>query len=142
MAPIEGQLACTFPAVPASVTAARHAVLGFAQRADAPPLACENVALAVSEAVTNVVLHSYPEGPEVCEVHVRASLTDDRMQVSVADDGRGMQAPSEHPGLGTGLVLMQKISDDFEIRERDSGGVELRMSFTLERRRVQRSLDA
>lgn len=139
MAVTEGQFACTFPAIPASVTAARHAVLGFAQRADAPPLACENVALAVSEAVTNVVVHGYPDGVETCEVQVRAALSGDRMDVSVADDGRGMWVGSEHPGLGMGLALMQRVSDHFEIRERESGGVELRMSFALDHHRAETS---
>lgn len=132
MLPTEGEFACTFLAVPAAVTAARHAVLRFAQRANAPPLACENVALAVSEAVTNVALHAYPDGTEPCEVHVGASLTGDSLHVIVADDGCGMQTRSDRPGLGTGLGLIQKISQRFEICERASGGVELRMSFALD----------
>lgn len=134
MPPIEGEFACTFLAVPAAVTAARHAVVAFAQRVDAPPLTCENVALAVSEAVTNAVVHGYLEGLEPGEVHVCASLAGDTLHVIVADDGRGMRTPSDGPGpgLGTGLGLIEKISQGLEIGERKSGGVEVRMSFALD----------
>lgn len=129
--PTGRQLVWTFVAVPATVTAARHAASAFVQQAGAGPSVCENVALAVSEAVTNVVLHAYPDAAGPGDVQIRASVTDDTLHVAIADDGRGMQGRPDSPGLGLGIGLMQKVSQGFDICERESGGVELRMTFAL-----------
>ena len=48
---------------PESVPSARHAVLDFLEDEHDLDPALADVALAVSEAVANVVLHAYPDGP-------------------------------------------------------------------------------
>jgi anti-sigma regulatory factor (Ser/Thr protein kinase) len=130
----ECQLAWTSVAVPAAVTAARHAVLAFAERAGASPLARENLALAVSEAAANVVLHGYTGSREPGAVEIRASVDGETLHVVIADDGRGMKSRPDQPGLGLGLALMAKLSERFVVRERQSGGVELHMAFAIDER--------
>jgi len=60
-----------------------------------------NVAMAVKEAVHNIIKHAKAE-----EVTLRVSLAGQRLTVSVQDDGRGFE-PSTHP-VGSGLKNMQR----------------------------------
>ena len=56
------------------------------------------VGVVVSEAVTNAVLHAYRDREQPGQVHVSASLDDDGVEVSVADDGLGMRPRADSPG--------------------------------------------
>jgi serine/threonine-protein kinase RsbW len=120
----------SYPAVPGAVTEARRWAAQAADRAGATPEVVEAVRLAVSEAVTNVVLHAYPDGPG--EVRLTLAVADGEFWVLVADDGRGAQSAPVSPGLGWGLALIADACQDCVITERTDGGTELRMSFPLQ----------
>ena len=120
-------------AVPESVPALRRAVVEFARAAGADQAQCDAVRLAISEAVTNVVLHAYRDEGGLIEVS--ATLADGDMWVLVADDGRGLGAPSARPGLGQGLALIGAVSDSIAVLRRATGGTELRLRFALGSRR-------
>src|SRR5215217_6160700 len=81
-------LELTLPARPENVAVARHAIGGFADVLDVPDQTLADVKLAVTEACTNVVVHAYPNGEGPMEI--AAMLRDDRLQISVRDEGRGM----------------------------------------------------
>lgn len=132
MPPPEQQLTQAFAAVPAAVTAARHAVLAFARRAGASPRTCEDLALAISEAVANVVVHGYVDAVEPGPLEVRATAAAEQLHVVVADAGRGLRPRTDSPGLGMGLALMSEVSQRCEVCERPGGGVELHMTFALD----------
>ena len=123
-------LSRSLPAVPASVVQARHDVIEFARRSGAAGERLEDVRLAVSEAVTNVVLHAY-DGEEPGSVALTAAVAGEELWVLVADDGHGLQASSRRPGLGMGLALIASVCDLFSVVKRGSGGTELRMRFAL-----------
>jgi anti-sigma regulatory factor (Ser/Thr protein kinase) len=114
---------------PESVPQLRRALVAFARAAGAEPQQCEAVQLAVSEAVTNVVLHAY--GHEGGLIHVSARLAGTELWVLIGDDGRGLNAPSRRPGLGQGLALIGAVSDSIAVLRRPSGGTELRLRFAL-----------
>ena len=116
--------------MPRSVPELRTALYEFA--ADSvpdPPLA--DMRLAVSEALTNAVLHGYRES-DSGEVEVHAELGPDELRVVVSDSGVGFSPRTDSPGLGLGMRLMQTVADDFEIRPR-TPGTEICMSFHLTR---------
>lgn len=120
----------TYPATPESVPRARTWATSLAQRAGARPETVEAVRLAVSEAVSNVVLHAYRDRPGT--VQMTAATADDELWVLVADDGDGHQRVPLHPGLGWGLALIADACEKFLITERSGGGTEVRMRFRLE----------
>jgi anti-sigma regulatory factor (Ser/Thr protein kinase) len=120
---------CSYPAAPLSVTLARAAVGELAEQAGADRSRLDCIRVAVSEAVTNAVVHAYPGTPGA--VHVTAGVADFELWVLVADDGDGFQAPSPRPGLGWGLPLIADASDSLVIAERAEGGTEIRMHFKL-----------
>src|SRR5215210_6881658 len=84
------RLSRVWPAVAASVAEARNAVTAFAEGAGATGDALAAVSLAVSEAVTNAVLHAYLDREKPGTVEVRARTEPDQVVVVVADEGRGM----------------------------------------------------
>jgi anti-sigma regulatory factor (Ser/Thr protein kinase) len=78
------------------------------------------VAIAVSEAVTNAVIHAYPAGVNG-RVRLVATLQPGSLVVTIADRGRGMTALADRPGLGVGLDLIAQVSNGVEIDDRSSG---------------------
>jgi serine/threonine-protein kinase RsbW/stage II sporulation protein AB (anti-sigma F factor) len=125
------RLSCAWPAVPASVAEARSAVSAFAAASGATSDALAAVSLAVSEAVTNAVLHAYLDREEPGPVLVRARCESDIVVVEVADEGRGMLPRTDSPGLGLGLPLIAQMTESLEVHDRDGGGTEIRMAFSL-----------
>ena len=99
----------TLPAVPHSVRRLRVCATAFAEAAGAPPELQEAVALAVSETVTNAIVHAYAGAPEPGAVRVRcARVAEGRLVVEVADDGVGIARRNDSPGLGRGLSMVER----------------------------------
>ena len=116
-------------AVPEAVARLRNAVAAYARAAGLAGERLDAVRLAVSETVTNVVLHAYQDGPG--EVRVSARVTAGELLVLVADDGCGPSLPSPRPGLGWGLAFVTDACDRFTLAERPGGGTEASMAFRL-----------
>ena len=125
------QLRRSLPAVPASVPVLRGEVAAFIVAAGVRGRYVDAVKLAVSEAVTNAVMHAYVDADEPGEVHVATCLCDGKVYVTVRDDGMGMTPRLDSPGLGVGLPFIADTADTLDIASGDGGGTELRMSFQL-----------
>jgi anti-sigma regulatory factor (Ser/Thr protein kinase) len=118
-------------ALPETVGEARRRISAFAAANGAGPLLEADVALAVSEALANVIMHAYPPGSAGL-VRVAADVEDNDLEVVIIDDGAGFQ-PGRSRGLGVGLSIVAETADDFVIREREPHGIELWMRFALSR---------
>jgi serine/threonine-protein kinase RsbW len=116
-------------AVAHSVGVARRRVVAFASDVGADRQLQARVALAVSEAATNVVVHAYRE-PAPRRLHVAADFEDGDLEIVVADEGEGLR-PGRSPGLGIGLGAIAECCDEFIVREGDPAGVELWMRFLV-----------
>lgn len=112
-----------------SVPLARSALVAVARSAGADDDQLEAVRLAVSEALTNAVIHAYPR--RAGRIHVVAWTGRDELTVEISDDGLGFQTHTETPGLGMGLGLISQLTDDFTIRQPMAGGTAVRMRFWL-----------
>ena len=103
--------------------AATAAELGLSGRA------LEHFELAVSEALTNVVLHAYHGRPGPMSMEVEGD--DDVVRVTVADEGDGMGARAENRGLGLGLGILASAADCCQIRTRRGHGMQITLGFVL-----------
>ena len=116
-------------AVPDSVGRARKAVVAFAGRhelASAP-----DVALAVTEAVTNAVVHAYRDGA-AGQVRVVACALETGLLVVVRDYGCGMLPNPGSPGAGLGLAVIGALAGEMNIERPDEGGgTRIRIRFRL-----------
>jgi anti-sigma regulatory factor (Ser/Thr protein kinase) len=107
----------------------RGRAAGFARAAGASEETTHAVALAVSETVSNVVVHAYV-GREAGTVGVRCRGDGDRLVVEVLDEGVGIAARRDSPGVGHGLALVGALVATLEIAARPDGpGTVVTMSF-------------
>jgi serine/threonine-protein kinase RsbW len=121
----------TWPATPEHVRDARARVADLARRAGAPTATLDGVRLAVSEAVSNVVVHGYP-GRMPGDVTVAAEAEDHELRVLVRDEGCGLGARDDSPGAGLGLPLIAEMAETVSVSPgRDGRGTELCMTFEL-----------
>lgn len=120
-------LEASYPAVPGSVGEIRSRVVEFARSCRVDRATLDDVALAVSEAATNVVLHAYRGAQGT--IDIVADGTADDFRVSIVDRGVGMTPRLDSPGLGLGLAIIAGICARFDV-ERSASGTELRMMFS------------
>lgn len=106
-------------------------MVAFAIKRGANKPQVDAIRLAVSEAVSNAVVHAY-DAKSGGDIHITAEIAAQELWVLIADDGRGFQAPARNPGLGWGLPLIAHMSDRLEIAERAEGGTEIRMRFPID----------
>jgi anti-sigma regulatory factor (Ser/Thr protein kinase) len=110
----------------------RQAVVDFARANGITDARADDLGLAISEAVTNAVVHAYRRHAQPGGVHVSATVDGPWIDVRVVDDGSGMAPRSDSPGLGLGLPLINRLADQVELRPPpDGAGTELWMRFRM-----------
>jgi serine/threonine-protein kinase RsbW len=130
--PAPASVSHSLPATADSVGRLRRSVADFARRHGASERSLESLNLAVSEALTNVVVHAYRDAAAPGPILVLATLSDGAIMVTVADEGCGMTPRADSPGLGLGIGLMTRLADTFEVTPRVAHpGMVLRMGFAL-----------
>jgi serine/threonine-protein kinase RsbW len=129
MSSASDRVAWSWPAEARSVSTARHAVMDWLRTVDTPDPPLSDVALVVSEAVTNAVNHAYV-GRSPGEVHVRLALEAQELVLVVEDDGNGLKPRPDSPGLGYGLALMVAVSKRFEAQTAAGSGTRVRAWFS------------
>jgi anti-sigma regulatory factor (Ser/Thr protein kinase) len=115
------------PANPEAVPVLRHAAADFAAEHGADRPLRGDIALAVSEAVTNAVKHSGVHAAE--SIRLTATVGDRWLEIRVSDRGAGFGA-GESDGLGLGLPTIARLSAQLTISQ-EGLGTELQMRFPL-----------
>jgi serine/threonine-protein kinase RsbW len=107
--------------------------VNHARQLGASPVAADAVALAVSEAVTNAVVHAYAgeaPGPVIVEADADG---EGHFIVVISDEGTGMLPEAASPGLGLGIPLMARMADRVEVTTGDgSAGTRVSLCFSLD----------
>ena len=125
------------PAVPSTVGQMRRRAAAFASAAGASEEMTYAVALAVSETVTNSVVHAYV-GREPGSVSVRCRADGERVIVDVVDEGTGIATRHDSPGVGHGLATVGALAETLEVTTRpDSAGTVVTMSFAPATHRLE-----
>lgn len=123
----------TVPATARNVSEVRQSVLEFARANGVPEPRLSDLAVAVSEAVTNAVVHAFRGVGDSGTLGVAVTVREHEwIDVRVTDDGSGMAPRDDSPGLGLGLPLIRHLADQFDhCRPPDGVGTELWMRFTF-----------
>ena len=121
----------SFDAEPQAAREARQAIRALAVRHRACAEVQDAMALCVTEAVTNAVVHGYRDGRRPGRVELETERVEGAIWVRVRDDGSGIAPRSDTPGLGFGLPLMANLADEFEARTASTGGTEIVLRFVL-----------
>jgi Anti-sigma regulatory factor (Ser/Thr protein kinase) len=121
----------TIPAKPEYITLGRLALTGITRlREGFPPELLGDLKLALTEACTNSVRHAYANGAGTVEIVYE--LYPDRLEVVVVDQGEGFTPRAgraetdELTEGGLGIAIIEALSDELEITQRDEGGSRLR----------------
>lgn len=121
-------------AVPENVGVARLALGSFASQMDFSLAELDEIKVAVSEAVTNSVVHAYPDAPG--NVLISAAHDDAELVITVRDQGRGIAdvAQARQPSfstdperMGLGFVFMESFMDELSVESRPGHGTAVTM---------------
>jgi serine/threonine-protein kinase RsbW len=132
MASEDRRVRLTIPAKAEYITLSRLALSAIARVRPLSDETLNDLKLALTEACTNSVRHAY-SGDRAGTVEIVYQLEPDRLVVEVVDDGQGFE-PGELAGEGNGdlnegglgIAIIQAVTDEVEIGERESGGSRLR----------------
>ena len=120
----------SLPAEPANVGTLRRELNGALAPVEIGKQRRGDIALVVSEALTNAAVHAYV-GMATGPVAVNATLSGLSLRITVRDRGRGMIPRTDSPGLGLGVGLLGRLSDVLEISSPDGDGTEICVRFNL-----------
>ncbi len=130
----ENRAVLEMPSHPENVSLARLVVAQMAAAMHFTLTDIEEVKVAVSEAVTNAVVHGYAGGPGIVRVEVTAAHGG--LEVIVCDQGRGIAnldlarqpAYSTDPErMGLGFLFMENFMDDVEVESAPGLGTRVLM---------------
>ena len=132
-----------FPSRSANEAFARSAVACFAAQMDPTLEELGDIRTAVSEAVTNCIVHAYPEGLGTIMLRCRI-LKDNTLDIVIKDKGVGIpdveqaRRPAYTTGgserSGMGFTIMESFMTDLEISSAPGKGTSVHMRRKLQRK--------
>jgi stage II sporulation protein AB (anti-sigma F factor) len=119
---------------------ARSVISCFALQLNPSVAQIADIKTAVSEAVTNAIVHGYPD---VCgKIVLQSEIIDDVIHINVFDDGVGIEnvkdalepfytSKPEEERSGMGFTIMQSFMDDVRVESEKGKGTKVYMSKKL-----------
>ena len=125
-----------FPSKSVNESYARSAVAAFAAQLDPTLEELGDIRTAVSEAVTNAIVHAYPD--DIGSIRMKLRIVDeDKLEITVMDKGRGIpdlrqaMEPLYTTGgeerSGMGFTIMESFMDRVSVRSAPGKGTTLTM---------------
>ncbi len=133
---MENCMKLTVPAISENEPFVRDAVAAFCVRLDPPLDQLSDIKTAVSEAVTNCIVHAYAGGEG--EIEVECAACDGALHIRISDSGRGIEdvARALEPFFttlegdersGMGFTIMQTFMSEFSVRSAPGEGTVVTM---------------
>lgn len=121
---------------------ARAAVSAFVLSLDPTIAELSDIKTAVSEAVTNCIVHAYPD--TLGTVYINVKITDhNKIVIKIRDKGVGipdikqamepLYTTSSDERAGLGFAVMQSFSDSVKVRSKEGSGTTVTLEKTLYR---------
>ena len=140
----ENYMILEFPSRSANEAFARSAVACFASQLDPTLEELGDIRTAVSEAVTNCIVHAYPEGLGMIMLRCRI-LKDNTLDIVIKDKGIGIadldqaRKPMFTTGgsdrSGMGFTIMESFMTSFDVSSVPGKGTTVHMRRKLQRRK-------
>ena len=142
----ENQMRMTIDSHSSNESFARVAVAAFVAQLDPTVEEISDIKTAVSEAVTNSIVHGYRD--DIGKIYITVQILKNRhIKISIRDKGRGIEdvekameplfttAGGERAGLG--FAVMQSFMDKLKVHSRVQKGTVVTLEKTLIRRTVR-----
>jgi len=119
-----------------NVAFSRIAVAALAAQLDFTLSDLEEIKVAVSEAVTNAIIHGYENHPD-CMVRLEIKIVEEFMEIEIIDTGKGIKditralepAYSTDPErMGLGFAFMQSFMENLNVSSSPGKGTRVKMS--------------
>ena len=140
----ENYMILEFPSRSSNEAFARSAVACFAAQLDPTLEELGDIRTAVSEAVTNCIVHAYPDDLGIISLRCRI-LKDNVLDIVIKDRGVGIpdidqaRRPAYTTGgadrSGMGFTIMESFMTDLEITSKAGKGTTVHMRRKLQRRK-------
>lgn len=140
----ENYMTLEFPSKSANEGFARSAVACFAAQMDPTFEELGDIRTAVSEAVTNCIVHAYPNGFGIISIRCRI-LKDSIFDIVIKDKGVGIEdlekarKPMYTTGgsdrSGMGFTIMESFMTEFSVVSKPGKGTTVHMRRKLQRRK-------
>ena len=142
---IKNYMEMKFKAVSANEAFARVCVASFCLELNPSIDEITDIKTAVSEAVTNCVVHAYPN--ESGEIFLRCEIVDNEISIEVADEGIGIEdfdkarepffttKPTEERS-GMGFAVMESFMDGVELSKNGNRGLRVLMKKRISLRKA------
>lgn len=135
---MENEMVIKFKSVSQNEGFARVVVGAFAAQANPTLEELSDIKMAVSEAVTNSIIHGYGGAPGGV-VEIRARLTGKELYIEISDEGRGIAdiAKAREPFYtscpeadrsGMGFTVMETFMDNMDVQSSPGQGTTVRMT--------------
>ena len=117
-----------------NVAIARVTAAAFAAQSDFTLNEIEEIKVAVSEAVSNVVIHGYAQLQG--QIKISMNLYEDKLEYIIADQGQGIadvalarqpSYSSDPERMGLGFVFMESFMDELDVTSEVNKGTTVRM---------------
>lgn len=140
----ENYMILEFPSKSANEAFARSAVACFAAQLDPTMEELGDIRTAVSEAVTNAIVHAYPDEYGIITIRCRI-LKDNILDIVIKDKGVGISdieqamrpmfttGGSDRSGMG--FTIMESFMTTFEVTSEPGKGTTVHMRRRLQRRK-------
>lgn len=133
-----------FPSCSSNESFARAAAAGFAAQLDPTLDELGDIKTSVSEAVTNCIVHAYPDSIGTISMRLRI-LDGEKLEIVIRDKGRGiadlqqamlpMYTTGGEERSGMGFTIMESFMDAVTVRSVPGRGTTVVMKKKLSRRR-------
>ncbi|SES62408.1 stage II sporulation protein AB (anti-sigma F factor) [Anaerobranca gottschalkii DSM 13577] len=131
---MENYMELIIPSYSKNESFARAVVGAFFSQLDPDLNDLNELKTAVSEAVTNAIIHGYPDG--VGEIRIKAKIYDDVFEVNIIDQGVGIEnieqareplytSKPEMERSGLGFSVMEGFMDEVEIISKVGAGTQI-----------------
>jgi len=136
---MKNQMELSFSAHAENEAFARMVISAFLVKTNPMLSAVSEIRTAVSEAVTNSVVHAYEDGSQEGFIIMRAVLEDKKIQIEIQDFGCGIEdvnkamtpfytSKPEQERTGMGFSLMLSFMDRVHVESEPGSGTLVRMS--------------
>ena len=122
-----------FPALSRNESLSRSAAAAFAMQCDPTVEEMAAIKTAVSEAVTNAIVHGYRDASGVIEMHLKL-FEGGVLHIQIKDKGCGIPdvaaamqpmfttAPADEERSGLGFTVMESVTDKLRVRSSEGKG--------------------
>ncbi|MDO5377581.1 MAG: anti-sigma F factor [Clostridia bacterium] len=138
---MKNQMELIFPSLAENEAFARMVISAFLVGVNPTLSVVSEIRTAVSEAVTNAVVHAY--AGTTGRIILRARLTEEHVEIEIEDFGRGIEnveqamqpfftTQPDQERTGMGFALMQSFMDEVSVESSPGNGTAVKMIKRLE----------